>query len=130
MVNLMKFKPLMMLTAILSFVNGIFYFLFPVLSINLLGGTKNPMGIMQTRFAGACALGLGVILWFSKNLKVEEYQRVVAYGILTTLVLSFVINIYGTMSKTVNQIGWLFVISDFVISIGFIWLLRKKQWLS
>ena len=123
----MKFKPLIMLTAILSFVNGMFYFLFPVLSIDLLGRTTDPIGIMHTRFSGAYALGLGVILWFSKNLEDEKYQRVVTFGILTSLVLSFVVNFHGTISSTVNQIGWLFVITDSVISIAFIRLLREKQ---
>jgi hypothetical protein len=108
-------------------VNGLFYLVCPEICIELIGGTINETGILLTRFSGACALGFSVILWFAKGVKNVGFQRVVVLGILITLVLSFFIHLQGVITKTINVIGWGFVITDFLISMGLIFVLGKLK---
>ena len=123
----MKIKLLFTITAILSFVNGIFYLLFPELSLSLLGQSTNAIGILNTQFFGAAALGIGAITWLARNIETWEFQRIIAIGILITLSISAAAGFAGVLSGTLNTTGWLMVCTDSVLSLGFLLILIKNQ---
>jgi uncharacterized membrane protein len=116
----MRYKIITSTAAILSFFNGIFFLLVPVFSLSLLGRETNLTGIMNTRFFGASALGLAVILWFARDIKYPEIRRLVSIGMLTTLVILVVIDLNGLISGAMNQLGWLLFLADLILSLGFI----------
>jgi hypothetical protein len=116
----MRYKIVTSTAAILSFFNGIFFLIAPVFSLSLLGRATNPTGIVSTRFFGASALGLAVILWFAREIKYPEVQRLVSFGMLTTLVILVVIDLNGLISGAMNQLGWLLFLADLSLSIGYI----------
>jgi hypothetical protein len=116
----MKYKMVTSAAAILSFFNGLFFLLVPVFSLSLLGRNTNPTGIMNTRFFGASALGLAVILWMARDIRYPEVRRLVSYGMLTTLVLLVVIDLNAIFTGATNQLGWLLFAADLILSIGFL----------
>ena len=116
----MRYKIVTSTEAILSFFNGIFFLLIPVFSLSLLGRDTNLTGIMNTRFFGACALGLAVILWFTRDIQYPEVRRLVSFGMLTTLVILVLIDLNGIITGAMNQLGWLLFVADLTLSLGFI----------
>jgi hypothetical protein len=116
----MRYKLVTSIAAILSFLNGFLFLLAPVFSLSILGRDTNPTGIMNTRYFGACALGLAVILWLARDIRYPEVCRLVSYGMLTTLVLLVVIDLNGLITGAMNQLGWLLFLTDLLLSLGFI----------
>jgi hypothetical protein len=124
--DLMKIKTLLTITAILSFLNGLFYLFAPELSLSLLGGTTNAIGVLNTRYFGAAALGIGVIAWFARNIYTWEFQRIIVIGIFTTLSISAIIGFAAIRSGVFNEVGWLIVGADSFLSIGFLLIFIRK----
>jgi uncharacterized membrane protein len=116
----MRYKIVTSTAAILSFVNGFLFLLAPVFSLSLLGRDTNPTGIMNTRYFGASALGLAVIMWLARNIQFPEVRRLVSYGMLTTLAILVVIDLNGLITGAMNQLGWLLFLIDLILSLGFI----------
>jgi len=116
----MGYKTVTTTAAILSFFNGVFFLLAPVFCLSLLGRDTNLTGIMNTRYFGACALGLAVIMWLARNVQYLEVRRLVSYGMLITLGILTVIDLDGIISGAMNQLGWLLFSADLILSLGFV----------
>jgi hypothetical protein len=117
---IMKFKTITSIAAILSFLNGSFFIFSPVFSLSLLGRDTNLTGIMNTRIAGACALGLAVIAWLARDINYPEVRRLVSYGMLTTFCVLVATDLNGLLTGAINELGWLIFIADCFLSLGFI----------
>jgi hypothetical protein len=123
----MKMKLLFTITAALSFVNGFFYLLAPELSLSLFGQSTNAVGILNTRFFGAAALGIGTITWLARNIQDVQFQRTIAVGVLITLSATAVAGLMGTLSGAINAVGWFQVGADTLLSLGFLLLLIRNH---
>jgi hypothetical protein len=124
---MLNFKNLNTVTAALSLINGVFYLVFPVFSLMLLGQSAMPIGILNTRVAGACALGMCLITWLSREVTEKQFQRIVIAGNLIMLTILAVIEILGTLVGTLNWIGWLFIAADSLLATGYAFLLKKNR---
>ena len=122
---MLNFKNLNTVTAAGSLINSIFYLLAPAFSLGLLGASAGPIGLMNTRVAGACALGMCVVSWLSRNWTEPALQRIVIAGNLTMLTVLSAIEIHGTVSGTMNWVGWLFVSADTLLAAGYAVLLKR-----
>jgi hypothetical protein len=118
-VNPMKFKNIASITAILTFINAILFLLLPVLTMSMFGRTLSTTGIMNTRIAGACALGLGLILWQLRDIPASRIQTVISQSLLVTLLALVIIDLHGILTGAVNQVGWIIFIADFLMAAGF-----------
>ena len=116
----MRYKIVTSTASILSFFNGLLFLLAPVFSLSLLGRDTNPTGILNTRYFGACALGLAVITWLARDSQRPEVRRLVCIGMLTTLGLLTLIDLLGVLTGAINQLGWLLFSIDLILSLGFL----------
>jgi hypothetical protein len=116
----MVYKTATTTAAILSFFNGVLFLFIPVFSLSLLGRDTNITGIMNTRYFGACALGLSVIAWLARNIQYPEVRRLVSFGMLITLGLLALIDLNGIITGAMNQLGWLLFSADLILSLGFV----------
>lgn len=123
----MKLKALFTIMAVLSFLNGVFYLLMPVFSLSMLERPTNPIGIMDTRLFGACALGLAVIAWLARDFKDPGAQRAIVLGNLITLVLMVCVDLDGLLTGAISVLGWLFLCFDLSLSLGFGYFLLKQN---
>jgi len=122
---MLNFKNLNSITAAGSLINSLFYLLVPAFSLRLLGTSADPIGLMNTRVAGACALGMCVVSWLSRNWTDTSLQRIVIGGNLAMLTALSAIEIHGTVSGAMNWVGWLFVSADSLLATGYAVLLKK-----
>lgn len=124
---MLNFKNLNTITAALSLINSTFYLVFPVFSLMLLGQNTTPIGTLNTRVAGACALGMCLITWMSREVTEKHFQQIVITGNMVMLTVLAAIEIHGTLTGTLNWIGWLFIAADTLLASGYAFLL-KKNW--
>jgi hypothetical protein len=113
----MSFKLLNTITAGGSLINSLFYLLAPAFSLSLMGTASNPIGLMNTRVAGACALGMCVVSWTSRNITEQHFQRIISVANFFMLSLLVVIELHGTLTGALNWVGWLFIAADGLLSI-------------
>ncbi len=122
---MLNFKNLNTITAAGSLINSLFYLLAPAFSLGLLGASAGTIGLMNTRVAGACALGMGVVSSLSRKSTDPALQRIVIAGNLTMLTALSAIEIHGTLSGAMNWMGWLFVGADTLLAAGYAVLLKR-----
>ncbi len=116
----MKFKAISSFAAVLTMLNAFFFLVLPEFSLSLLQHPTNAIGLLNTRLAGACALGLGAMTWFSRHSKSGEVQRVVYAGNLSAFGTIVLVDLYGLWVHAVNQLGWLIFVIDLLILMGFL----------
>jgi hypothetical protein len=119
-------KLLLIIMAFLSFMNGLFYLLLPVFSLSILQRPTNPIGIMDTRLFGACALGLAAISWLAKDFQETKAQRAVILGNLISLGLMVFVDLDGLLTGAINWLGWLFFGLDLSLSLWFGYYVIRK----
>ena len=73
---------------------------------------------------GAFLLGLVVALWLARNAPNTQARRALMIGALFTLALTTVISLYGALGLALN--AWPAVIVEFVLVMGFVWVLFIK----
>ncbi|MCB2179546.1 hypothetical protein KQH54_00320 [bacterium] len=123
----MNYKTLNMVTAFLSMINSLFYLLAPILSLEIMSRTTNPVGLLNTRMAGACALGIAIITWMSRNVKDTAFQHIISAGNMAMFAALVVVELHGIWSGAFNWIGWLFVIADSSLGVAYTWHFIKTQ---
>ena len=116
----MKYKILALLCAPMIFINGALFLLSPIFTLKLLGSPTDITGIMNTRLSGACALGLSIILWFSRNITDRNMIRLITYAMIVVFTSSILIDIDGIISGAINQLGWITLTADIFFLIGFV----------
>jgi hypothetical protein len=109
---------LIALTAILSVINGSAYLFFAATSLAFLGLRTDGLGLMNTRYFGACAIGYGLLLWLLRDNGSPKVSRAVLASILVSLGLSAAVGLLGIFEGVFNRNGWLFVITDALLSLA------------
>jgi len=123
----MNYKRLNTITAFLSMINSLFYLLAPVFSLVLMSRSTNPVGLLNTRMAGACALGITVITWQSRNITDRQFQNMVCAGNLAMFLALVAVEIHGIWSGAFNWVGYLFVSADSLLALGYARLYLKTR---
>lgn len=93
--------------------------------MNILQRTTNEVGILTTQMAGACALGLVLMTWLSRNSTDPQLQKIILLGNLITVATLVVVDLLAIRSGAFNWIGWAFVAGDFLMSIAFLSLILR-----
>lgn len=116
----MRYKTITTIAAILSAINAVFFLLAPALSLSILGRTTNMTGMMNTRIAGAVALGLSMMTWLARDFTIPEVQRVVAIGNLTAFGILVFVDLHGVLTGAINGLGWPIFLADSFLAVGFL----------
>jgi hypothetical protein len=114
---------LISVTAILSFLNGLAFILFPKMNAVILGISPDEYSIHMTRYYGTCALGYAALLWQLREEKSYRISKAVLSSIVILLSISVIVGIVGMVNEVINFLGIVYVIVDFAISLGGISLL-------
>jgi hypothetical protein len=114
-----KYKTVCVIYLILAGLNTVFFLFFPELSMNILQRSTNEVGILTTQMSGACALGLVVMTWISRNTTDPHIQKIIVLGNLFTVAALVVVELQGLRSGAFNWIGWAFVAGDSLMTLAF-----------
>jgi hypothetical protein len=121
----MKFKTVCIVYVTMAGLNALFFLLLPHISLGILQRTTNEFGILTTQMSGACALGLVVMTWLSRNSTDPQLQKVISSGNFVVVACLVIIDLIAIRSGAFNWLGWAFVAGDLFMAIAFAWLIFK-----
>jgi hypothetical protein len=113
----MKLSTFLIVKAIVCFLFAIGYIVAPVATGSLYEITLDPDGILMARFFGALLLGIGLILWLSRN---ADWN--VLNGITLSLFIAdtagFIIALIAQLEGVMNSLGWIIVVIWLLLALG------------
>ena len=104
----MKLSTFFIVKAIVCFVFAIGYIAVPVDTGSFFEITLDPDGIMMARFFGALLIGIGLILWLSRNAD-RDVLKVITLSLFIADTAGFIIALVAQLAGVINSSGWIIV---------------------
>lgn len=122
----MLLRILIIIMAIFSLVWGLAFILMPGMAASLYGFSLDAGGVYMTRQLGVVFLMLGIIMWLAKNDPGSIALRAINIGLFIGNMLGAVVALVGQFTAPVSFLGWVGVISYFLLALGFGYCLFKS----
>jgi hypothetical protein len=119
-------KILIIIMAIMSLVWGIGFILIPKFFWSLYGIALDSKGVYMSRQLGTLFFMLGLILWLAKGDPGSIALRAIVVGLFVGNTLGFILSLIGQLSVEISPLGWVGVLSYFLLALGFGYTLLKK----
>ena len=114
----MTTRNFFIVSAVIILLSGVVSVLYPQLMFVAWGTESNQAGLIITQLSGALEIGLGLILWLSRNEGVSKARRAIVLGGFITYSLFFIImliNISGVSGAAV----WANIVLYLLLALGF-----------
>jgi hypothetical protein len=115
----MKLSTLLVITAVVALIFGILFVLVPATVLSIYGVAQGPAEAMMAQYFGTSLIFAGLVAWLMRKVTDVSAQRAVVLGFLITDVLGVIISLIGTLSGTMNSVGWTVVVLYLLLAIGF-----------
>lgn len=115
----MKLNTLIVIMAILCLIWGTGFILLPELFWSLYGLTLDAGGVYMSRQLGVVFFILGLILWLARQDQGSVALRAITIGLFTGNMLGFVVALIGQFSAGISVLGWVGIVSYFLLALGF-----------
>ena len=115
----MKLDSFLMLATLVAAVFGLAFLLAPSQLVAMYGVTLTPATEVIGRIAGSVILGFAIVFWGARNGNgTEAFKAVMTAGLIANA-LDALILLHATVSGLVNGFGWLQVLINGGLAIGF-----------
>jgi len=115
----MKLSNLLVINALIALIYGISYQLAPTAVLSLYGVTQGPGATLLARLFGAALIGIGLLTWFSRNVKDTGAQRAIILSMLVYDVIGVIVCVQGTVSGAMSAVGWTGVAVFLFLALGY-----------
>ena len=115
----MKLNSFLMLATIVAAVFGLAFLVAPSQLVALYGVTLTPATEVIGRIAGSVILGLAIVFWAARNASGAEAFKAVMMAGLIANGLDCLILLHATVTGLVNGLGWLQVLINGALAVGF-----------
>ena len=105
-------------SAIIIFLSGVVSILFPQMMFDAWGTASNQAGLIITQLSGALEVGLGLILWLTRNEGVSNARKAIVLGGFITYILFFIIMIIN-ISSELSVAVWANIALYLLLALGF-----------
>jgi hypothetical protein len=114
----MTIRNFFIVSAIIIFLSGVVSILSPQLMFDVWGTPSNQAGLIITQLSGALEVGLGVILWLSRNEGVSNARKAIVLGGFITYSLFFIIMLFN-ISSELSAAVWANIAVYLLLALGF-----------
>jgi hypothetical protein len=115
----MQVKSLLIITAILGFIFGLGYLLFPGQLLAFFGLEVSEAANFAARFMGGAVFGYGILAWSARNAEGSATRRAIKLALFFTFLIGFILTLIGQLSGYLNAYGWIGVVIFFLLMLGF-----------
>ena len=124
----MKLNTFLLVKAIICIVFGIGFAVVPTTVGSIYAITPDPDGLIMTRFFGAAFIGIGLILWFTKNAE-WNILKGITLSLCIADTIGFIVALVGQLSGNVNTLGWINVALwlVFALGLGYFYFLKPNK---
>jgi hypothetical protein len=118
----MGVKVFLAIAAAIAIIYGVAFVLIPDLVLASYGMMTDPSTVLSARFFGLTLLGLGLVGWLVRETSDGKALRGLLSGLAVQSVIG-VVSIWGTISGTMNAMGWSAVFIYAVLLVGYVYYL-------
>ena len=116
----MNLKNLFLVNAVLAFIFGLAFLLFPDATLGQYGvGMMPKSGLLMSRLFSANLLGVAVISWFVMSAGASETREAIVLGFFVIDAAAFIVSLQAQLGGVVNSLGWSTVAIYLVLGLGF-----------
>ena len=104
----MSYRIMFALNAAVAFLIGVGFLFFPARVLGLFGTETFVSTLFVARLFGTAMLGLGLVLWFAKDVLDEKIQKGLGVALLVSAVTGLVVTLLGTFAAhaVIRTNGW------------------------
>jgi hypothetical protein len=121
----MKLKGLLIVNAVVLGGSGIFALLLPDRVLTLYGVESDSAIQLMAQYAGLGSLVIGLVAWFSRNVKDSKAQNSIVLAFFISYVIGAIVSVLGTISG-IMKVGWAVVGLYLVFALTYGYMLVKN----
>jgi ABC-type uncharacterized transport system involved in gliding motility auxiliary subunit len=121
----MKFKVLLVITAIFFIINALIALLIPATQLSLYDVTTGAGEKYMGQWAGLGSMAVALLAWFSRNISDYEASRAIYLTLLIYFIVGLIISITGTISGVMSAMGWSLVIIYLLFATAYAYFLLR-----
>jgi hypothetical protein len=125
----MNYRMMFALNSIVAFLFGLGFLFFPARALGLFGTETFVSTVLIARLFGTAMLGLGLVLWFAKDVPDLSVQKGMGIALLISAVTGLVVTLLGTFAShaVIRANGWAVVLVYLIFGLGYGYLLFLKR---
>ena len=125
----MNYRMMFALNSIVAFLFGLGFLFFPARALGLFGTETFVSTVLIARLFGTAMLGLGLVLWFAKDITDAKMQQGIGLALLVAALSGLIVTLLGTFAAraVIRTNGWAVVLIYLVFGLGYGYLLFLKR---
>jgi hypothetical protein len=127
--NMMSYKFLFVLNALVALAIGLGFLFVPARTLGLFGVSESYAStLLVARFFGSAMVALGLVLWFAKDADNAAVQKNLGMALLISSVLGVVVAIVGMTGgrAVIRSNGWIAIIIYVLFALAYAFMLFLK----
>jgi hypothetical protein len=114
-------KVFLAIAAAIGMLYGVAFLLIPEFVLGNYGITTNDATVLMGRLFGLTLLGFAVSTWFVRETTDGKALRGLLMGLVIQAAIGVVVSLNGTISATMNVMGWSAVVIYAVLFVGYLY---------
>ena len=117
------------LNSIVALLFGLGFLFFPARALGLFGTETFVSTLLVSRLFGTAMLGLGLVLWFAKDVTEASVQKGMGTALLVSAATGLVVTLLGTFASNavIRTNGWAMMLVYLIFGLGYAYLLFLKR---
>lgn len=125
----MNYRIMFALNSVVGLLFGLGFLFFPTRVLGLFGTETFVSTLMVARLFGTAMLGLGLVLWFAKDVTDVSIQKGMGIALLVSAVTGLIVTLLGTFASNavIRTNGWAVMLVYLIFGLGYGYLLFLKR---
>ena len=117
------------LNSVVALLFGLGFLFFPTRVLGLFGTETFVSTLLVARLFGTAMLGLGLALWFAKDVTDVSVQKGIGIALLVSAVTGLIVTLLGTFASNavLRTNGWAVMLVYLIFGLGYGYLLFLKR---
>jgi hypothetical protein len=125
----MNYRIMFALNSVVAFLFGLGFLFLPSRALGLLGTETFVSTVLVARLFGTAMLGIGLVLWFAKDVTDVTMQKGMGIALLVSAVTGLAVTLLGTFAShaVIRTNGWAVILVYLIFGLGYGYLLFLKR---
>jgi hypothetical protein len=122
----MNYRTMFMINAFIAALLGLGFLVVPGRLLDQFGVDEYAATKLISQFFGTALLGLGLLLWFAKDVGDANLQKGMAIALLVGAAAGLVITVFGTTSGVLRSNWWIAMVVYAILGLAYTYLVFQK----
>lgn len=125
----MNYRIMFAIHSVIAILFGLGFLFVPTRALGLFGTETFVSTVLVSRLFGAAMLGLGLVLWFAKDVRESSVQKGLGIALLVSAITGLIVTVLGTFASNavIRTNGWAVMIIYVLLGLGYGYLLFLKR---